>query len=111
VLVDNPRLVNHYLTAFAPGGIGLGVTVNTVKAGVNNCVLKKTRRIPRSRSITASRWKPIEACARGSVRLCPVLLLGEQRSGGVTFPSIDVVRNELGERLPDAGRGGDVAGE
>ncbi|MEO6841325.1 MAG: outer membrane beta-barrel protein [Bradyrhizobium sp.] len=24
-----------YLTAFAPGGVGLGVTVNTVKAGVN----------------------------------------------------------------------------
>ena len=25
----------NYLTAFVPGGIGLGVTVNTVKAGVN----------------------------------------------------------------------------
>jgi outer membrane immunogenic protein len=24
-----------YLTAFVPGGIGLGVTVNTVKAGIN----------------------------------------------------------------------------
>lgn len=46
VLVDNPRLVNHYLTAVAPGGIGLGVTVNTVKAGVNNCVLKKTAQDP-----------------------------------------------------------------
>jgi outer membrane immunogenic protein len=26
---------SNYLTAFVPGGIGLGVTVNTVKAGVN----------------------------------------------------------------------------
>jgi outer membrane immunogenic protein len=25
----------NYLTNFVPGGIGLGVTVNTVKAGVN----------------------------------------------------------------------------
>jgi outer membrane immunogenic protein len=25
----------NYLTAFVPGGIGLGVTVNTVKAGIN----------------------------------------------------------------------------
>jgi outer membrane immunogenic protein len=25
----------NYLTAFAPGGVGLGLTVNTVKAGVN----------------------------------------------------------------------------
>ena len=46
VLVDNPRLVNHYLTAVAPGGIELGVTVNTVKAGVNNCVLEKTAQDP-----------------------------------------------------------------
>jgi outer membrane immunogenic protein len=24
-----------YLTTFVPGGIGLGITVNTVKAGIN----------------------------------------------------------------------------
>jgi hypothetical protein len=55
---------------------------------------------------------PITGRASASVPwVATVLLLGEHRSGGVTFPSIDVVRNELGERLPDAGRRGDVAGE